>query len=516
MDKQNDFQSVLKVQNLTKKFTGVIAANAVNFEVREKEIHAIIGENGAGKSTVCKLLTGIYKPDEGDIYLFGKKVNFKNPKEAMEAGIGMVYQERNIVGFMNGAQNVCLGHEAKNGPFLNQKKMREKAEEIKKKLEVATPLDVPVEKLGAGEQQIIEIMRAFFVNPKLLILDEPTASLGISEVEPFIRFIKKLKDQMGISVIFISHKIEEVFQVADRVTVFTDGKSVCTYEIGKTTMDDCVAAMIKKGRIDPVHVPQKNTAELKRALEVKSLTFDGKKRDLNFITHFGEVVGFYGLVGSGRTETAEALIGIRKSEDRHFVFADHNIHKESPIQMIEKGMVLTPEKRGDGVFRGLSLVDNIGNLFIRRFSTKTGFMLFDRLKKFADKVLKKNEVKYSNPNQDIMSLSGGNIQKIIIGRAIEVEHLKLLILDEPTAGLDLGAKHEIYLKMRKLADEDNKSVIFISSELDELIATCDRIYTFFNGNVTKEFGRKNFEKMDIISAVLKGGNGEHNRVTSAV
>jgi ABC-type sugar transport system ATPase subunit len=507
-------QTILRVENLTKRFTGVVANDAVNFDVREREIHAIIGENGAGKSTLCKMLTGIYKPDGGSIYLFGKKVTFKSAAEAMRAGIGMVYQERNNVGYLDGAHNVCLGHEPVNGIFLNPKKIRAKAEEIKKNLQVDVPLDVPVEKLGAGEQQLIEIMRAFFLNPKLLVLDEPTASLGLSEVEPFIKFIKKLAHQMGISVIFISHKIEEVFQVADRITVFTDGRSVCTNITTETTMNECIAAMIKKGKIDPIVVPTKDTDKLEKVLEVETLTFDRKKRDLGFNTRLGEVVGIYGLVGSGRTETMEAIFGIRPADDRHFVFAGHKIHKEDFNEMIRRGMVMTPERRGNGIFAGLSVQDNICNLFLKKLSTKIGFLKFGQSRKFALNVLKKNEVKYTSLTQDISGLSGGNMQKVVIGRSIEVEKLKLLILDEPTAGLDLGAKHEIYLKMRKLADEDHKSVIFISSELDELIATCDRIYTFFSGNVTKEFKRKDFDKMEIISNVLKGGSNGREQAAS--
>lgn len=498
--------AILKIENLTKRFTGVIAANNVNMEVCEKEIHAIIGENGAGKSTVCKLLTGIYQPDEGIITLFGKNVHFANPLEAMAAGIGMVYQERNIVGFLNGAQNICLGHEPQKAIFLNEKEIKTKAEEIRQRLSVDVPLDVPVEKLGAGMQQLIEIMRAFYMNPKLLILDEPTASLSQSEVEPFLANVKKMRDQLGISVIFISHKIEEVFSVADRVTIFADGCSIFTKDIAKTSQEECVEAMIKKGRIDPITVPDNNTRELEKVIEVASMVYDGKCHQLNFNTRFGEVVGFYGLVGSGRTEAMEAIFGIRQADKRDFIFANEKIEKTDSMDLIQKGMVMTPERRSNGVFLGLSVQDNVCNLFLKKLSSKYGFVNFDGARDFTSKVLEKNKVKFTDIGQDIAGLSGGNMQKVIIGRSIEVENLKLLILDEPTAGLDLGAKHEIYLKIRNLADEYNKSVIFISSELDELITTCDRIYVFFDGNITAEFQRKEFVKANIISAALKGKN----------
>jgi len=354
-------------------------------------------------------------------------------------------------------------------------------------------------------------MRAFFTNPKLLILDEPTASLSQGEVEPFLNDLKKIRDQLGISIIFISHKIEEVFLVSDRITVFTDGECACTVTTNETTLDDCVAAMIKKGKINPIVVDEKDTDGLEKVFEVESLKFDGKKHNLNINSRLGEVVGYYGLVGSGRTETMEAIIGIRPSDERNFTFAGKTVKNEKSFDMIKMGMIMTPEKRSNGLFFGLSIYDNVCNLFLKKFSSKLGFIHFDQSKQFAGKILKKHDVKFNNLTQDIAGLSGGNMQRVIIGRSIELDNLKLLILDEPTAGLDLGAKQEVYQKIRRLADESKKSVIFISSELEELLAVCDRIYVFFAGNVVSEFKRSTFNKMDIISAAIGGSREpEHN------
>ena len=450
MNKKKATQPILKVENLTKRFTGVVANKNISLEIMPKQVHAIIGENGAGKSTLCKMLTGIYRPDEGKITFFGEDVRFNTPAEARAAGIGMVYQERNLIGYLNGAENICLGYEPQNGIIMNQKKIVEKAEEIRNRLDIDVPLDVPVEKLGAGSQQIIEIMRAFYMNPKLLILDEPTASLSQGEVEPFLADVKKIRDQLGVSFIFISHKIEEVFKVADHVTVFTDGESVFSSAIDETCQEDCVAAMIKKGRIDPIVIKERDTDKLEKVLEVENLTFDGKEHNLEFNIRLGEVVGFYGLVGSGRTETMETIYGIRPADERKFVFAGSEITKEEPFDMIRKGMVMTPERRSNGVFLGLNIFDNVCNLFLHKLSSKLGFMRFDEGREFTNYVLKKNDVRYSSQSQDIAGLSGGNMQRVIIGRSIEVENLKLLVLDEPTAGMDLGAKHEVYVKNQKI------------------------------------------------------------------
>jgi ABC-type sugar transport system ATPase subunit len=504
-----DIHPVLKLDQLTKRFTGVVAVNHVSLEILENEIHAIIGENGAGKSTLCKILTGIYTPDEGTIELFGKFVVFKHPSQSLKAGIGMVYQERNLVGFMTGAENICLGNEPVSKLLVNKKKIKEDAEAFCKRMGFKIPLDVPVENLGAGVQQLIEIMRSFYMDPKLLILDEPTASLGAAEVGPFLDEIIRIRKETGISIIFISHKIEEVFKIADRITVMRDGQKVLTVNASESCIDDCVAAMVRDSQLVPVVVKDLETSKLDKILEVEKLSYDGSQHDLRMTFHLGEVVGLYGLVGSGRTESMQAIYGIRPAEERNFVFAGETINKETPQTMIKKGMVMTPEKRADGEFFGLSLVDNICNLFLGKLSNRFGLLNFKEMNKLAVHVLKKNKVKHTSLSQNMSDLSGGNKQKIIIGRSIEVEKLKLLILDESTAGLDLGAKHGIYLQIRSLADNDHKSIIFISSELEELIATCDRIYVYFNGNVAKEFLRRDFVKQDILTAALKGNSDGH-------
>lgn len=499
---ENEKTVVLKVEDLTKEFAGLTANDHINLEVRRREIHALCGENGAGKSTFCKMLTGVYHPDGGVIYVNGEKVNFQSPAESLAAGISMVYQERNLVGHLTGAQNICLGREPRKGLLINEKEVRKKAEEIRSRLGIDVPLDVPIDELGAGMQQIIEIIRAFYDNPSVLILDEPTASLGEGEVAPFLNFVKNLRDELDMAIFFISHKIEEVYEISDMITVFADGKKVLTAPTGELSRDDCVKAMIRAGRQKAITVPEKDFSNAETVLEVQEIAYDGKKHQVPFKVMRGQAVGFYGLVGSGRTETMEAIGGIRLSEGMDVSFMGEKITKTEPVQMINRGFILTPEKRINGAFPGLSLEDNICNLYINKLSNKAGFMMFDKMREFALKVLQKNEVKYTNIEQNIIELSGGNIQKIIIGRSVELDNLNLLVLDEPTAGMDLGAKSEVYVEIRHLVDEENRSVIFISSELEELLTTCDKLYVFHDGDIVAEYDRSEFRKERILSDAI--------------
>lgn len=501
---------VLKIEHLTKRFTGIVANDDISLEIGRKEIHALCGENGAGKSTFCKMLTGVYHPDEGRIFVNGEEKRFASPSESLKAGIGMVYQERNLVGFLTGAQNICLGNEPLHGGLIDEKSILKNAEEIREQLGIDINLNVPVNTLGAGGQQIIEIIRALYRKPSVLILDEPTASLGEGEVEPFLNFICDLKNRMGLSIIFISHKIDELFKIADTITILTEGKVILTSPTQKLTKQECINAMIRSDRIQKIDVPEKNFSKAKEVLKTDTISFENKEHKIPMTIHEGEAVGFYGLVGSGRTECMEAIAGIRLSDKLGFTFNGKTVEKTDSIEMIRNGLILTPEKRQNGAFRGLSLVENVSNLFIDKLSDKFGFFNFKEAYQLAEKVLKKNKVKYADVNQSIVELSGGNIQKVIIGRSIEIDNLKLLIMDEPTAGMDLGAKSEIYKSIRYLVDEENKSVIFISSELDELITCCDKICVFAQGDIVSEFARKNFDRNAILTtAISKKGVAEN-------
>lgn len=498
-------QPVLKATGLTKRFSGMTAVDHVDFEVGQNEIHALIGENGAGKSTLCKMLTGLYSVDEGTIEILGEKKVFHTPADSIRAGVGMLYQERNLVPFLTAAENISLGYEALNRfKMIDSKELMKRAQALRKQLNVDTPLNVPVEELGAGEQQLVEIMRAFYMKPRLLILDEPTASLGEGEIEPFLKFVKSLKDDNNVSIIYITHKLEEIMKIADKVTVLADGAVTLNANIADLKLDDCVRAMIRSDKIKKIEVPEKNFDELAPVLKVDTMEYDGAVHNLNVEVRRGEVVGFYGLVGSGRTEMMETLFGVRRAAQKSFWLDGETITAADSCDMIERGLILTPELRANGVFPLLSLTDNICSLFTKRFSSKMDVFHNAEAKQFSNMILDKNLVRYMSSNQQMSELSGGNMQKVIIGRSVEVDDLRVLIVDEPTVGMDLGAKSEIYLKLRHLSDEQNIGVIFVSSELDELISVCDRMYVMYRGNVIASFKRSEFDKEQILSYAVKG------------
>jgi ABC-type sugar transport system ATPase subunit len=506
-DKAEKIMPYLEAKNVTKVFPGVVAVDNVNLKIYPGEVHAIIGENGAGKSTFCNIVTGVCKLTEGEIYCFGKKVNFSHPSEALRAGISMVYQERNLIPFLTGAQNICLGNEPNTFSIIDEDKVYNLAEKVRALLNVDIPLNIPVERLTPGIQQMIEIIRAFYYNPKILLLDEPTASLSEGEVGPFLDFIQKVTEEMNISIIFISHKIEEVFKIADRISVFTDGKNVLTKAKSETDRNECVKAMLRKEINDIIQVDSISREE-KPILEVEQCEYDSRIHNLNFKVHEGEVVGMYGLVGSGRTECVEAIYGIRPTQEVNIKFEGQNIFNQHPSDMLQKGVVLIPEYKSHALFSGLSLKKNMSISFLESISSSIGLIDQKKEKKLAYKLLDDGDVKYANIEQGIDSLSGGNKQKAIIARSLGLPEVRLIIMDEPTKGIDMGAKNEIYILIRKLAEKENKAILVISSELPELLNISDRMYIFYNGNIVREFKRDEFDRSRILEHALGGIKSE--------
>ena len=499
--------AILEVKGLTKTFGGVNVNNNISLELHSHQVLAILGENGAGKSTFCKMLTGVYHPNGGQILMNGKEVHFATPADSMAAGISMVYQERNIIGMYTGAENICLGEEPKKGAFVSPRQLAKLAYDVRERLHLNVPLDVPAEKLGAGEQQLIEILRAFRTNPKVMILDEPTASLSKDEIQPFLEFIKRTRDEMDIAIIFISHKLEEVFDIADQIVVFTDGNCVINRPVTEITEQECVAAMLRTDRVAQLKFSQRDVMTGKTPLlSVKEGVYDGKKHNIDFDVYRGEVVGFYGIVGSGRTECLEHIYGLRDAKERSFVFDGETITKCKPLDMIRRGMIMTAEKRADGLFRGMSILDNVCNLFLDELISNKLLATIDRKKssELTLDVLTENEVKYSSIYTPVARLSGGNQQKVAIGRSIALDNIKLLILDEPTTGIDVGAKQGIYERIRLLAEERDLGVVVISSELDELLSICDRIYVMAGGNIVDNFVRESFNKLSILETAVRG------------
>ena len=502
--------NMVEINDISFHYADVPVLEDVNLEVRQGDYVILTGENGSGKSTFLKLLLRELIPQQGSIKMFEKDISggFKGMK------IGYVPQNsisknQNFPATVEEIMRTGLYEPIwKRG--ISGKKYQKRILEALSEMELDSFLTSRIGELSGGQQQRVMLARALVGKPELLILDEPTASLGEGEIEPFLNFVKRLTKELHISVIYITHKLEEIFTIADKVTVMADGKKTMTADIPQITQEECVRAMIRSDKIKAVEVPEKDFSELEKnkILEVQELTYDGRKHAVPFFVCKGEVVGFYGLVGAGRTETMEVISGIRMADKKEFTFDGEVITGGDSYKMIQKGMILTPELRINGIFPTLNLVENVCTLFVRKFATKIGMVKGREGRRFTEDVLKKNGTKYTSKNQLISELSGGNMQKIIIGRSVEVENLKLLTVDEPTAGLDLGAKSEIYLKIRNLADKMQKSVVFISSELEELMKVCDRMYIFYNGDVVKELKRKAFDKEAILGYALGGvGNG---------
>jgi len=511
-EKKHENDIVLEIKGIVKRFPGVVALNRVNLEIKKGEIHGIVGENGAGKSTLCNVITGVYLADEGEIFFNGEKVKFRTPSQSLKAGVRIVYQERNLVNYFSGEENICLNSEYKNKfGVMQNRKMTKMVEALKNKYKVHINTKIPVNELSPSSKQMIEIMRALLHEPKILILDEPTSSLSEKDVEVLMMLIKELKNK-GISIIYISHKLEEIFGLCDRVSVFRDGEKITTKNVCDIDKKKCINLMVAremKERFPEVisYKKPETVFELKNIFDKEGLI-----KDISLKVLKGEVVGFYGLVGSGRTELAELVFGIREMRSGKIKVGNNNSSNgnsneinlnDSVRTRIDKGVFLTPEARAkNGLFPTFNLTENVSVPFINRFTKMFGILDTSKEKKLAFDAINSEslKLKYSAIDQNIDELSGGNKQKILIGRMI-IQDSIFYILDEPTQGIDVGAKYEIYKIIREFA-KNEKGVIFISSELPELVGICDRIYIFKGGKISGEVDRENFDEEKILSHAI--------------
>jgi ABC-type sugar transport system ATPase subunit len=500
--KQDNHTPVLEVRGITKHFPGVTALDKVDLAVHRGEVHAIVGENGAGKSTFCNLVTGIMTPDEGEIFISGEMRQFTHPAQALQSGIRMVYQERNLIHFLTGAQNICLGEEpVKLGGIVDEKMLFQNADNLRKRIGVDIPLHLQVSAMSAAQRQMIEILRALLYKPLLLILDEPTSSLPESDVEILFKTVRQIKDE-GIAIIFISHKMEEVFSIADVISIFRNGKKIITKKNGEMDRKECIRHMVDRDIASLF--PELHPSGTEKLLELENVSDSGFLHDINLYLRKGEVVGLYGLVGSGRTEVAELIYGIRPMKGGKVLFNGKDIIPNTK-RMLERNVFLVPEDRREkGLFFNLNLRTNLNISFLNKLVRFFGIVrkkeAIDLAKKIANS--EQLKLKYSNINQNIDELSGGNKQKIVIGRWISHEDVKVLIMDEPTQGIDVGAKYEVYTIIRHHAEEREAGVLFISSELLELIGVCDRMYVFKDGTIAGELSRKEFDGEKILHLAL--------------
>ncbi|EFG28508.1 MULTISPECIES: galactose/methyl galactoside ABC transporter ATP-binding protein MglA [Fusobacterium] len=472
---------VLEMENITKEFPGVKALDNVQLKLKPGTVHALMGENGAGKSTLMKCLFGIYEKDTGKILLDGVEVNFKSTKEALENGVSMVHQELNQVLQRNVLDNIWLGRYPMKGFFVDEKKMYEDTINIFKDLDIKVDPRKKVADLPIAERQMIEIAKAVSYKSKVIVMDEPTSSLTEKEVDHLFRIINRLKES-GVAIVYISHKMEEIKMISDEITILRDGKWISTNDVSKISTEQIISMMV--GRDLTERFPKKDNTVKEMILEVKNLTALNQPsiQDVSFELYKGEILGIAGLVGSKRTEIVETIFGMRPKEKGEIILNGKTVKNKNPEDAIKNGFALvTEERRSTGIFSMLDIAFNSVISNLDRYKNKFRLLKNKDMEKDTKWIVDSMRVKTPSYTTKIGSLSGGNQQKVIIGRWLLTEP-EVLMLDEPTRGIDVLAKFEIYQLMIDLAKKD-KGIIMISSEMPELLGVTDRILVMSNGRV---------------------------------
>lgn len=486
--------NILELKNLTKTYPGVVALDSMNLQVRRGEVHAIVGENGAGKSTLIKSITGAIVPDSGTIIFDGKSHSHMTPKGAQDAGIGVIYQEFNLVPGLSVAENIFLGNYAKERGLVDFKLMNQKAKEAMQTIGVQLNPDQAVWTLTVGHQQIVEILRSLVKNIKLLIMDEPTAPLTTSEVRQLFEIIQSLRQQ-GVTIIYISHRLEEIFELANRVTVMRDGQYITTLEVAETNKQELIRYMV--GRELSNKFPEREIPLGGEVLRVEHLTGNGVE-DINFNLHKGEILGFAGLLGCGRTETIELLYGARKKESGRIFLEGKEVDIKSTSEAVNLGLGLVPEDRKrTGAFLYASIMWNISIGCLKKKLMKSIVVDTKKERALAEEYEQKLRIKTPSLDQLVANLSGGNQQKVVVAKMLAMD-AEILIFDEPTRGIDVGAKQEIYQLIRELVNE-GKSVIMISSEMEEVLGLSDRIVVLHEGHQMGILNRDEFSQERVLT-----------------
>ncbi len=502
-----DPMPLLRMDHITKTFSGVTVLDDVSFEVRPGEVHALIGENGAGKSTLMKIVTGLYEADTGQVFWKGQPVEIKNPHQAHDLGINIVHQELMLVPQLSIGENVFLGRHPVSNGFSRWVRWSAINTQAKTLLEgLGHPLDPKrsVGELSIAEQQLVEIARALAFSAELIIMDEPTSPLSEHETTRLFQTISQLKTR-GISVVYISHRLKEIHQVADRVTVLRDGRHIATRQVSETTTDNLVRYMV--GREISEHFSEnKSRADGPEALCVEGLTARGKFTDISFSVRRGEIVGLAGLVGAGRTELVETLFGAGETESGTVYLDGQPVKIKTPIDAVRHRLALVPDDRkAKGLVLGGSVRFNIALATPKKLARYGLFLNSAREKEVAKDLARELHLKTPNVEQHVVYLSGGSQQKVVLAKWLSADS-KVFILDEPTRGIDVGSKAEIYDLIRRLAAR-GVAVLFVSSELDEILNLADRILVMHRGRISGELSRE--EATDEMIMQLATGGDVH-------
>lgn len=483
-------ETFLQMNHITKRFPGVLALSNVNFTLRKGEVHALLGENGAGKSTLMKILSGVYQPDEGDIIFEGKPVSFSDPLSAQNAGITIIHQEFNLFPELTVEENIFIGREfCKNNRWrLDEKQQRQAATEILQKLNLNISPETLVSDLTVAQQQMVEIAKAISVNAKILIMDEPTAALTETEIESLFQVTRLLKAQ-GTGIVYISHRLEELALIADRATVMRDGQYIDTVDYETVKISELIAMMVGR-ELGNIYPRREARTHQEPVLEVNGLTRKGVLNNIDFTLNRGEILGFAGLMGAGRTELARAIFGADPIDSGTIKLNGKAIEIKGISDAIAQGLsYLTEDRKKEGLALNLSVERNIMLGNYPEYADRFGHVDSKRCQQTSEEQVRALRIKTPHLEQAALNLSGGNQQKIIIARWV-CKDTDILIFDEPTRGIDVGAKLEIYELMNRLVAK-GKSIIMISSELPEVLGMCDRILVMRSGRITGELTADN-------------------------
>ncbi|MDD3539072.1 MAG: sugar ABC transporter ATP-binding protein [Candidatus Caldatribacteriota bacterium] len=490
-------EEILVLKKISKYFPGIRALDEVDFKIRTGEVHALVGENGAGKSTLVKIMTGIYQPSSGDIYLNGDKVVFPSPIHSQKAGISAIHQEATMFPELSVLENIFMGHHIKKSErgLLDWVEMRKRTKELLDRLEMDIEVDIPVKNLSVAQRHMVEIAKALSRDARIVIMDEPTSALTLKEVEYLYRIIRKLRAQ-GRAIIFISHKFEEVFEIAEHFTVLRDGKFIGEGEIKDTSPNEIIRMVV--GRTLDKMFPKVETKPGPVVLKVEGLSKPGVFKDVSFELHQGEILGFFGLIGAGRSEIMQTIFGIDPKGEGEIFIKGEQVNIRNPKEAMDKGMAYIPEDRQlQGAILEMTIKDNITLPIVDKLSR---FIFLNQPKEWeiTEKYGKDMDIKAATWQQLVLALSGGNQQKVVLAKWLATMP-EILIMDEPTKGIDVGTKVAVHSIMSKLAKE-GIAIILISSELPEIIGMSDRIIVMHEGIITNCLDRKEASSEKIIKA----------------
>ncbi|MCL1949847.1 MAG: sugar ABC transporter ATP-binding protein [Turicibacter sp.] len=499
-------EQVLKMENIIKTFGETQVLKNVNFDLIVGEVHALAGGNGAGKSTLMKIMTGVYTKDSGDIYLEGKPVRIDSTDDAKRQGIAMIFQELSLVHSMTIAENIFLGDELKSNLTLNKKEMNQRANIVLQELGIDIDPNLTVENLSVGMSQMVEIAKAVNKQAKIIVFDEPTASLSAKETEKLFELIENLK-QKGTTIVYISHRMNEIMQICDRITILKDGAHALTESLTNLTLEQIVSYFVpyQNKQVKFEWKKRELGSESLTLLSVNNLTVENKVQDVSFSIREGEIVGIAGLMGSGRTEILETLFGIRPMDSGSIEISGKKARIKTINDAINAGLGLVPEdRRRQGLVLEHTLKENFILPSIKKNPKLSSFIINEKnANQLSEETVEEFNVKTSGINKVISLLSGGNQQKIVIAKWMKMNP-KVMLLDEPTAGVDIGAKSEIINIIRNYADKKN-GVLLVSSELTELLAACDRILVLYEGRLIKELNREEIKREEELQHAIQAG-----------